>query len=76
MEGVTSTGLNVLHTYKLFPPSFPDAAQIGPGTEPLPLVEENLPVVVEPEEMPEQEMIGYVESQEHASDCFPDPTDD
>uniref|UniRef100_A0A8B9TLS4 Ig-like domain-containing protein n=1 Tax=Anas platyrhynchos TaxID=8839 RepID=A0A8B9TLS4_ANAPL len=52
------------------------AAQIGPGIEPLPLVEENLPVVVEPEEMPEQEMIGYVESQEHASDCFPDPTDD
>uniref|UniRef100_A0A8B9ULH0 Ig-like domain-containing protein n=1 Tax=Anas zonorhyncha TaxID=75864 RepID=A0A8B9ULH0_9AVES len=57
-------------------PPVPDAAQIGPGIEPLPLVEENLPVVVEPEEMPEQEMIGYVESQEHASDCFPDPTDD
>ncbi|XP_040423115.1 uncharacterized protein LOC121074726 isoform X2 [Cygnus olor] len=57
-------------------PPVPDAAQIGPGTEPPPLVEENLPVVVEPEEMPEQEMIGYVESQEHASDCFPDPTDD
>ncbi|XP_032063424.1 uncharacterized protein LOC116501900 [Aythya fuligula] len=57
-------------------PPVPDAAQIGPGTEPLPLVEENFPVVVEPEEMPEQEMIGYVESQEHASDCFPDPTDD
>lgn len=66
----------MLHMCKLFPPSFPDTAQIGPGTEPPPLVEENLPVVVEPEEMPEQEMIGYVESQEHASDCFPDPTDD
>jgi len=39
-------------------------------------VEENLPVEIEPEEMPDPEVIVDVESQENAADCFPDPTDD
>lgn len=62
-------------TYKPFL-LFPDAAQIGQGVEPQPLVEENLPVQVEAEEMRDPEVIVDVESQEDASDCFPDPTDD
>ncbi|XP_064921442.1 uncharacterized protein LOC102087116 isoform X2 [Columba livia] len=53
-----------------------DAAQTGQGIEPQPLVEENLPVEIEPEEMPDPEVIVEVESQENASDCFLDPTDD
>lgn len=62
-------------TYKPFLP-FPDAAQIGQGIEPQPLAEENLPVHVEAEEMLDPEVIVDMESQEDASDCFPDPTDD
>lgn len=62
-------------TYKPFFP-FPDAAQIGQGVEPQPLAEENLPVQVETEEMPDPEVIVDMESQEDASDCFPDPIDD
>lgn len=65
-----------MSTYKQFLPSFPDAAQTGQGIEPQPLVEENLPVEIEPEEMPDPEVIVEVESQENASDCFLDPTDD
>uniref|UniRef100_A0A8C8ABE6 Ig-like domain-containing protein n=1 Tax=Otus sunia TaxID=257818 RepID=A0A8C8ABE6_9STRI len=57
-------------------PSKPDAAQTGQGTEPLPAMEENLPVEIEPEEMPDPEVIVDVESQENASDGFPGPTDD
>ncbi|KAM9628694.1 uncharacterized protein ACIBXB_017880 isoform 2-T2 [Morphnus guianensis] len=57
-------------------PSKPDAAQTGQGIEPEPPVEENLPVEIEPEEMPDPAVIIDVESQENASDCFPDPTDD
>ncbi|KAM6417090.1 uncharacterized protein J5M81_002680 [Pluvialis apricaria] len=57
-------------------PPKPDAAQTGQGVEPQPLVEENLPVETEPEELPDPEVIVDVESQENASDCFPDPTDD
>uniref|UniRef100_A0A8B9Z949 Ig-like domain-containing protein n=1 Tax=Buteo japonicus TaxID=224669 RepID=A0A8B9Z949_9AVES len=57
-------------------PSKPDAAQTGQGIEPEPPVEENLPVEIEPEEMPDPAVIIDVESQEKASDCFPDPTDD
>ncbi|XP_057245940.1 uncharacterized protein LOC130588928 [Malurus melanocephalus] len=53
-------------------PPKPDAAQTAQGAEPQP--EENLPVQMEAEEMPE--VIVDVESQEDASDCFPDPTDD
>ena len=63
-------------TYKPFLPSFPDAAQTGQGIEPEPPVEENLPVEIEPEEMPDPAVIIDVESQENASDCFPDPADD
>lgn len=55
--------------------SFPDAARIDSGTEPQPMVEENFPVAAEPGEMPDQEMIAVVESQENASNCFPDPID-
>ncbi|KFQ99697.1 hypothetical protein Y956_12388 [Nipponia nippon] len=57
-------------------PPKPDAAQTGQGVEPQPLVEENLPVEMEPEEMPDPEVIVDVESQENASDCFLDPVDD
>lgn len=57
-------------------PPKPDAAQIGQGVEPQPLAEENLPVQIEAEEMPDPEVIVDMESQEYASDCFPDPTDD
>ncbi|KFW90797.1 uncharacterized protein LOC104044466 [Phalacrocorax carbo] len=57
-------------------PPKPDAAQTGQGVEPTPLVEENLPMAIEAEEMPGPEVIVDVESQENASDCFPDPTDD
>lgn len=39
-------------------------------------MEENLPVEIEPEEMPDPAVIIDVESQENASDCLPDPTDD
>nr|XP_041569518.1 uncharacterized protein LOC100222365 isoform X2 [Taeniopygia guttata] len=53
-----------------------DAAQIGQGVEPQPLAGENLPVQIEAEEMPEAEVLVDMESQEDASDCFPDPTDD
>lgn len=62
-------------TCKQFLP-FPDAAQIGQGVEPQPLVEENVPVQAEAEEMPDPEVIVDMESQGDASDCFPDPTDD
>ncbi|XP_009071339.1 PREDICTED: uncharacterized protein LOC103800708 [Acanthisitta chloris] len=54
----------------------PDAAQAGQGVEPQPLPQENLPGPMEPAEMPDPEVIVDVESQEDASDCFPDPTDD
>ncbi|KAF1491318.1 hypothetical protein FQV08_0014383, partial [Pygoscelis antarcticus] len=57
-------------------PPKPDAARTAQGIEPQLLVEENLPVEIEPEEMPDPEVIVDVESQENASDCFPDPTDD
>ncbi|KFV46649.1 hypothetical protein N341_04826 [Tyto alba] len=57
-------------------PSKPDAAQTGQGTEPPPPMEENLPVEIEPEEMPDPEVTVDVESQKNASDCFPDPIDD
>ncbi|PKU41127.1 t-cell surface antigen cd2-like isoform x1 [Limosa lapponica baueri] len=57
-------------------PPKPDAARTGQGVEPQPLVEENLPVEIEPEEMPDPEVIIDVENQENASDCFPDPVDD
>ncbi|KFQ84728.1 hypothetical protein N337_03871 [Phoenicopterus ruber ruber] len=57
-------------------PPKPDAAQTGEGVEPQPLVEENLPVEIKPEELPDPEVIVDVESQENASDCFPDPIDD
>ncbi|XP_064008207.1 uncharacterized protein LOC135179958 [Pogoniulus pusillus] len=56
-------------------PSKPDTAQTGQGTEPQAFVEENLPVGTEPEEIPDPEVIVDVESQENASDCFPDPSD-
>ncbi|XP_048786156.1 uncharacterized protein LOC125686336 isoform X1 [Lagopus muta] len=56
-------------------PPMPDAARIDSGTEPQPMVEENFPVAAEPGEMPDQEMIADVESQENASNCFPDPID-
>ncbi|KAM7128054.1 uncharacterized protein J5F26_002572 isoform 2-T2 [Ciconia maguari] len=52
-----------------------DTAQTGQGVEPQPLVEENLPVEIEPEEMPDPEVVVDVESQENASDCFPGPAD-
>lgn len=39
-------------------------------------MEENIPAEQEPEEMPDPEVIVDVESQENASDCFPDPSDD
>ncbi|KFP82796.1 PREDICTED: uncharacterized protein LOC104280677 [Apaloderma vittatum] len=54
----------------------PDAAQTGHGIEPQSAVEENVPMEIEPEEVPDPEVIVDVESQENASDCFPDPTDD
>ncbi|KAK4832326.1 hypothetical protein QYF61_021776 [Mycteria americana] len=57
-------------------PPKPETAQTGQGVEPQPLVEENLPVEIEPEEMPDPEVVVDVESQENASDCFPGPTDD
>ncbi|XP_074784705.1 uncharacterized protein LOC141971323 [Athene noctua] len=57
-------------------PSKPDAAQTGQGIETLPPVEENLPVEIKPEEMPDPEVIVDVESQENASDSFLGPTDD
>ncbi|KFZ46466.1 hypothetical protein N321_05564 [Antrostomus carolinensis] len=57
-------------------PPKPDTARSGQGVEPQLLVEESLPVETEPEEMPDPEVIVDVESQENASDCFPDPTDD
>ncbi|XP_014802641.1 PREDICTED: T-cell surface antigen CD2-like isoform X1 [Calidris pugnax] len=57
-------------------PPKPDAARTGQGVEPQPLVEENLPVEINPEELPDPEVIVDVENQENASDCFPDPTDD
>ncbi|KFP25563.1 hypothetical protein N325_02306 [Colius striatus] len=57
-------------------PPKPDAARSGQGLEPQLLVEENLPVETEPEEIPDPEVIVDVESQENASDSFPDPTDD
>lgn len=57
-------------------PPKPDAAQIGQGVEPQPPSEENLPVQIEAEEMPAPEVLVDMESQEDASDCFPDPTDD
>lgn len=69
--GEHSTGI-----YKPFLPSFPDAAQIGQDIEPQPPVEENIPAEQEPKEMPDPEVIVDVESQENASDCFPDPSDD
>ncbi|OXB59866.1 hypothetical protein ASZ78_009322 [Callipepla squamata] len=56
-------------------PPTPDAARIDSGIEPQPVVEENLRVPVEPGEMPDPEMIADVESQENASNCFPDPID-
>lgn len=62
-------------TYKPFLP-FSDAAQTGQGVEPQPVAEENLPVQIEAEEMPDAEVLADMESQEDASDCFPDPTDD
>lgn len=62
-------------TYKPFLP-FPDAAQTGQGAEPQPVAEENLPVQIEAEEMPDAEVLADMEGQEDASDCFPDPTDD
>ncbi|KFO10622.1 hypothetical protein N312_11740 [Balearica regulorum gibbericeps] len=57
-------------------PPKPDTACTGQGIESQPPVEENLPVEVGAEEMPDPEVIVDVESQENASDCFPDPTDD
>ncbi|XP_071612542.1 uncharacterized protein [Heliangelus exortis] len=57
-------------------PPKPDAARTGQGAEPQPLAEENIPVEIEPEGMPDQGVIVNVESQENASDCFPDPADD
>uniref|UniRef100_A0A8C3TN92 Ig-like domain-containing protein n=1 Tax=Catharus ustulatus TaxID=91951 RepID=A0A8C3TN92_CATUS len=57
-------------------PPKPDAAQTGQGVEPQPLPEENFPVQIEAEEMPAPEVLVDMESQEDASDCFPDPTDD
>ncbi|KAM6438860.1 uncharacterized protein O9250_015285 [Rhynochetos jubatus] len=57
-------------------PPKPDAARTGQGVEPQPLVEENLPVEIEPEELPDPEVIVDVESQENASDHVLDPTDD
>ncbi|KAJ7413647.1 hypothetical protein WISP_89250 [Willisornis vidua] len=57
-------------------PPKPDAAQTGQGIEPQALVEENLPVQIEAEEIPDPEVIVDAESHEDASDCFPDPTDD
>lgn len=70
MRGEHNTG-----TSKLFLPSLPDTAQTAQGTEPQAFVEENLPVGTEPEEIPAPEVIVDVESQENASDCFPDPSD-
>ncbi|XP_021257923.1 uncharacterized protein LOC110401300 isoform X2 [Numida meleagris] len=52
-----------------------DAARTDSGIEPQPVVEENLPEAAEPGEMPDPEMIADVESQENASNCFPDPVD-
>ncbi|RMC01696.1 hypothetical protein DUI87_21710 [Hirundo rustica rustica] len=57
-------------------PAKPDAAQVGQGVEPQPPAEENVAVQLEAEEMPDAEAIVDMESQEDASDCFPDPTDD
>ncbi|KFZ61726.1 hypothetical protein N338_13467 [Podiceps cristatus] len=57
-------------------PPKPGAARTGQGVDPQQLVEENLPVEIEPEEMPDPGVIVDVESQENASNCFPDPTDD
>ncbi|XP_058656379.1 uncharacterized protein LOC131554801 [Ammospiza caudacuta] len=57
-------------------PPFPDAAQIGQGVEPQPVAEENLPVQIEAEEMPDAEVLVDMDGQEDASDCFPDPADD
>ncbi|KAM9277726.1 uncharacterized protein FYN16_001667 [Cariama cristata] len=57
-------------------PPKPDTTRTDQSVEPQPLVEENLSVGREPEEMPDPEVIVDVESQENASDCFPDPTDD
>ncbi|XP_069725753.1 uncharacterized protein [Phaenicophaeus curvirostris] len=57
-------------------PPKPDAAQTAQSVEPQPPVEENLPVEMEPEEMPIPEVIVDVESQENALDCSPDPADD
>ncbi|NP_990513.2 B6.1 precursor [Gallus gallus] len=56
-------------------PPMPDAARPDSGIVPQPMVEENFPVAVEPGEMPDPEMIADVESQENASNCFPDPID-
>ncbi|XP_072201016.1 uncharacterized protein [Excalfactoria chinensis] len=56
-------------------PSVPDTARTDSGIEPQPMVEENFPVAAEPGEMADPEMIADVESQENASNCFPDPTD-
>lgn len=63
------------HMYEPLLHSFPDAARTDSGTEPQPMVEKNFPVAVEPGEMPDPEMIADVESQENASNCFPDPID-
>ncbi|XP_027744142.1 uncharacterized protein LOC114059659 isoform X1 [Empidonax traillii] len=57
-------------------PPKPDAAQTGPGVEAQPPAEENLAVQIEAEELPDPEVIADAESQEDASDCFPDLTDD
>lgn len=56
-------------------PSVPDTARTDSGTEPQPMVEENFPVAAEPGEMADPEVIADVESQENASNCFPDPID-
>lgn len=63
------------YVYESLLPSFPDAARPDSGIVPQPMVEENFPVAVEPGEMPDPEMIADVESQENASNCFPDPID-
>ncbi|XP_009490981.2 uncharacterized protein LOC104038369 [Pelecanus crispus] len=56
-------------------PPKPDTARTGQGVEPQPWVEENLPVEIQPEEMPDPEVIVDVQSQENVSDCFLDPSD-
>ncbi|KAM6290416.1 uncharacterized protein LJ264_013921 [Porphyrio hochstetteri] len=57
-------------------PPKPGGSNTAQAVESQPSVEENLPVEVEPEEMPDPGVIVAVESQENASDCFPDPSDD